>query len=203
MSTSEDLMELSSDNDRRFQAEEDIDLDLDLTGDQTYDRDGDYMVEDNNSIIGQGFVVEQRAQDGKDSDMNYDGFSPRDIEALSSLQDEDINDVEYNSLAEKVDGQAETFSARSTNDNSGLLVDNLQGQEQDNLRSADHLQASLRSDFSTSNEVNFSDSFAETTITPNTITNGQDTNAADSPRNIDDTEHEPAEALHADRKSVV
>lgn len=197
MSASEDLMELSSENDRRFPAEEDIDLDLDLTGDQTYDRDGDYMVEDNNSITGQSFAVEKSAQDGKDSDMNYDGFSPQDIEALSSLQDEDINDVEYNRPAEKLDAQAEIFSARSSNDNSGLLTDNLRGQEQDNLRSADHLQDSLRSDFPSSNEVNFSDSFAETTITPNNIiANGQDANAAHSPRTIDDTEHEPAEALH-------
>lgn len=209
MSNSEDPMELSSDIDRRLLADEDIDLDLDFTSDQLHDKDDEFMAEDSTSLTGQTSYVDQVVQDGRDSDMIYDRFSPQDpqdpqdVEVLSSLQDEDLNDVEYNVLDDKLDvQQTSDFAFGLDNDNPKLLANRLQDQGQDGSVSTSYPQFSSHSDLPTSNEVQFLESPVKTTTTSNDdLEDSQDLGIANLQHKLSDTGHELSKAFH-DQESL-
>lgn len=95
MSTIEDPMELSSDLDRRHMAHEDIDIDLDLSGDQPLEREDDYMAEDTNLGIDQGTFDAQEVQGARDDEMLDDEYSLHEAEGNSSEHDEDLEDAIY------------------------------------------------------------------------------------------------------------
>lgn len=209
MPNSEDPMELSSDIDRRLLADEDIDLDLDLTNDQLHDKDDEFMAEDSNSLTGQIPFIEQTVQDGRDSDMIYDRFSPQDpqdpqdLEVLSSLQDEDLDDAEYNELDDKIDAQQMSTPTFGLDDDSKLLAKNLQDHERDDLVSGSHPQYSSNSGLPDSNEIQLSEPFVETlAVSNNEIEDGQNFDIANSPHELNNTRHELAKVFSVQESRV-
>lgn len=184
MSISEDPMELSSEIDRGLLADEDTDIDIDLTGEQPQDRDDDYMAEDSHSMTSQTPFVENEAQDGGDSDMSYDRLSPQDVEVLSSLQDEDLNDAEYNVLDDKVDEAQESSLAGGYNEISKLSDNTFQSLDQDNLTATNHTQhnSPLGSPDLDRYEVQSSEPLIETSVVSNNkVDNIQHLGTTDSP----------------------
>ena len=92
----EDPMELTSDLDQRAGGTDDIDIDLDLTGDDPQDGEDEYMGdEDVNALAsstsadGHGIVA------ANDAEMADDNYTQGLADARSSVRDEGIEDAEY------------------------------------------------------------------------------------------------------------
>lgn len=86
-------MEVNTDMDRHFEAGEDIDIDLDLTGDLQRDEEDEYMGEDGEEIIDTGPVGEQDSNTTNDDEMADDGYVEGSIAEAFSVHDEDLDDA--------------------------------------------------------------------------------------------------------------
>lgn len=87
----DDVMELSSEYDRRPGTDEDIDIDIDFVTEEVQDQDNDYIIEDASEvgIGGQDSVVEM----GNDDIMLDEEGSLAETHDDTLVQDEDIDDV--------------------------------------------------------------------------------------------------------------
>lgn len=123
----EDVMELSSDVDRRFEAVEDIDLDLDLadTNQQYEDEEDEYMGEDSNSPTDPAAPKEQDMNTGNDDEMVDDGYVERSTAERSPVRDEDLEDAENTGAEIDEDVVVET-AIESPSDPFSDLLDNEQ-----------------------------------------------------------------------------
>ena len=92
-SATEDPMELTSDMDRRFTADEDIDIDLDLTADNHQDLEDEYMGEDVNVFTDPAPINEQDMYTANDDEMADDAYAEGSIAERSSVHDEDLEDA--------------------------------------------------------------------------------------------------------------
>lgn len=129
MSATGDPMELSSDMDRRQMADEDIDIDLDLTGDQPLDGEDDYMVEDVNPPVDEASFDRQLVQGGRDDEMVDDEYSLEEAEHNSSVHDEDLGDAVYHVLEEPVEVLKEPSSEHNAEHTAEWPSDTLQKQD--------------------------------------------------------------------------
>ena len=92
----EDPMELTPDMDRRLGGADDIDLDLDLTGDNQQLSEGDFMdEEDLTSVVNPTSALGPEAHAVNDDEMTDHSYAQGLIDEGSSVRDEDIEDVEY------------------------------------------------------------------------------------------------------------
>lgn len=89
-------MELTSDTDQRTGGANDIDIDLDLTGDNQQDAEDEFMGgEDTNALADSTSADEQKAHAGNDDEMAEDSYVQGLVDERSSVRDEDIEDAEY------------------------------------------------------------------------------------------------------------
>ena len=89
-------MELTSDMDQRAGAGDDIDIDLDLTGDIPQDGEDEFMgEEDMNALVDSISVDGQESHAANDDEMADDSYAPGQVDEGSSVRDEDIEDAEY------------------------------------------------------------------------------------------------------------
>ena len=91
----EDVMEITSEMDRGFEAGEDIDIDLDVTGANQGDEEDEYMIEDNTPLPDDKFVQEQDVNISNDDEMVDDGNMESSAADRSSIRDENLEDAEY------------------------------------------------------------------------------------------------------------
>lgn len=84
-------MELTSDMDRRFTADEDIDIDLDLTADNHQDLEDEYMGEDVNVFIDPATINEQDMYTANDDEMADGAYAEGSVAERS--HDEDLEDA--------------------------------------------------------------------------------------------------------------
>lgn len=88
-------MEISSDMDRCHTVDDEIDIDLDLTGDQLLEKDDDYMAEDSNFATVQDSFDVHEVRGGRDDEMLDDEYSLNEAEDNSPVHDEDLKDAIY------------------------------------------------------------------------------------------------------------
>ena len=94
-----DPMELTSDLDQRVGGNDDIDIDLDLTGDSWQDGEDEYMgEEDMNAVADSTSADEQEIFAANDAEMADDSYTQGLADAGSPVRDEEIEDAEYNGL---------------------------------------------------------------------------------------------------------
>lgn len=92
----EDPMELTPDMDPRFGGADDIDLDLDLTGDNQQHGEDEFMDEkDVDSVANPTFALGPEAHAVNDDEMTDHSYAQGLIDEESSVRDEDIEDAEY------------------------------------------------------------------------------------------------------------
>ena len=123
----EDLMETTSDVDQSFEAGEEIDIDLDLSGEKQEDGEDAYMVEDNIALTGQEVVRGQDMHVSNDDDMADDGYTG--IAERTSVHDEDLEDAEYISPDIDIDTAAQTTGEDPSEQQSELFDDEDQLEE--------------------------------------------------------------------------
>lgn len=95
LAVTEDPMEVISDMDRNFELSEDIDIDLDLTGEIQADEEDDHMVEDSNSLTELDHLGGQDMHTSNDDEMIDGGYLEDSIVGGSPDHNEDIEDAEY------------------------------------------------------------------------------------------------------------
>lgn len=88
-------MELTSDVDQRVGAGDDIDIDLDLTGDNLSDGEDEFMREDVNALADSISVDRLESHVANDDEMVDDSYAQGQVNEGSSVRDEDIEDAEY------------------------------------------------------------------------------------------------------------
>ena len=150
-------MELSLEMDHRRQmADEDIDIDLDLTGDQPLDGEDDYMAEDVNLAIDEASFGRQLAHVGRDDEMLDDEYSLEEAEDAISVHDEDLGDAAYPVLEEPVELLAELSAEHSREPRAEWPSDTFQGQEIGVTVNDSHPQPDSRPDHSKSRDATLS-----------------------------------------------
>ena len=89
-------MELTSDIDQRAGASDDIDIDLDLTGDNPHDGEDEFMREEDGNVLADTISVSgPESHVANDDEMADDSFVQGHVNEGSSVRDEDIEDAEY------------------------------------------------------------------------------------------------------------
>ena len=89
-------MELTSDIDQRTGAGDEIDIDLDLTGDNPQDGEDEFMgEEDMNALADSTSVDGNELHAANDDEMADDSYAHGQADEGSSVRDEDIEDAEY------------------------------------------------------------------------------------------------------------
>ena len=92
----EDPMELTPDTDQRFGGADDIDLDLDLAGDnQQHGKDEFMDEEDVDSVVNPTSALGPEAHAVNDNETTDHSYAQGLIDEESSVRDEDIEDAEY------------------------------------------------------------------------------------------------------------
>ena len=92
----EDPMELTPDIDPRLGGADDIDLDLDLTGDHQQHGEDEFMdEEDVDSVVNPTSALGPEAHTVNDDQMTDHSYAQGLIDEESSVRDEDIEDAEY------------------------------------------------------------------------------------------------------------
>ena len=94
----EDAMEISSEFGQKIVVEEDIDIDLDLGGDQNGDVEDEYMIEDANSMQDEDTLDLQEEELRKDDEMIDEALTPPGMEGELLANDEDLIDAEEESF---------------------------------------------------------------------------------------------------------
>lgn len=174
-------MELSSEMDRRQMADEDIDIDLDLTGDQPLDGEDDYMAEDVNLGIDGASFDRQLAHGGRDDEMLDDEYSLEEAEDAFFVHDEDLGDAVYPVLEEPVELLAVLSAEHSFEPRVEWPSDTLQGQEIAVNVNDNHPQPDSRSDHSESKDATLSQPPVELILDPQRATQGDDGYEAQEP----------------------
>lgn len=88
-------MELTSDIDQRAGAGDDIDIDLDLTGDNPHDGEDEFMREEDGNVLADTISVDGLESHGaNDDEMADDSYAQGHINEESSVRDEDIEDAD-------------------------------------------------------------------------------------------------------------
>ena len=118
-SATEDLMELTSDMDRRFAADEDIDIDLDLTADNHQDQEDEYMGEDVNVFTDPAPIREQDIHTSNDDEM-ADDYVEGSTAERSSVHDEDLQDATSTAPDLDEDTIIETLAEKVPDETQGL-----------------------------------------------------------------------------------
>lgn len=202
MSAIEDPMELSSDMDRRQMADEDIDIDLDLTGDQLLDGEDDYMAEDVNPAIDEASFDRQLAQGGRDDEMLDDEYSLQEAEEISSVHDEDLGDAVYPVLEEPVESLEEPSSEQHLEHTAEWPSDTFQGQEVGVTVNEKHPQPHSRSDHSESQTAPLSQPPVEPILDPlNAIQENDDFEAEEPLHHLDSIHNLSSEVNPAELKT--
>lgn len=173
-------MELSSEMDRRQMADEDIDIDLDLTGDQPIDGEDDYMAEDVLAIDEASFD-RQLAHGGRDDEMLDDEYSLEEAEDTFSVHDEDLGDAVYPVLEEPVELLVELSAEHSLEPRAEWSNDTQQGQEMGVTVNDNHPQPDSKSDHSESKDATLSQPPVELILDPQRATQGDDDYEAQEP----------------------
>ena len=93
-SATEDPMELTSEMERRFGADDDTVIDIDITGDGRRDGEDEYMEEDIEEPIDHTLPNEHDMREPSDAGMVDEGYAAS-IAEQASMPDEDIEDAEY------------------------------------------------------------------------------------------------------------
>ncbi len=89
-------MELTSEIDQRAGGADDIDIDLDLTGDNPQDGEDEFMGEEDISVLADSTSADgQESLAANDDEMADDIYLQGLVEEASSVRDEDIEDAEY------------------------------------------------------------------------------------------------------------
>ena len=89
-------MELTPDNDQRAGAGDDIDIDLDLTGDNPSDGEDEFMREEDLNALADSISVDGlESHAANDDEMVDDSYAQGQVNEGSSVRDEDIEDAEY------------------------------------------------------------------------------------------------------------
>ena len=89
-------MELTSDIDQRAGGGDEVDIDLDLTGDNPPDGEDEFMVEEGmNALADSTFDDGLEAHAANDDEMADDSYAQGQVGEGSSVHDEDIEDAEY------------------------------------------------------------------------------------------------------------
>lgn len=89
-------MELTSDIDQRAGAGDDVDIDLDLTGDNPHDGEDEFMREEDVNVLADTISVDGlESHVANDDEMADDSYAQGHINEGSSVRDEDIEDAEY------------------------------------------------------------------------------------------------------------
>ena len=89
-------MELTSDVDQRAGAGDDIDIDLDLTGEIPQDGEDEFMGEEDMNALADSISVDrQESHAANDDEMADDGYAQGQVDEGSSVRDEEIEDAEY------------------------------------------------------------------------------------------------------------
>ena len=89
-------MELTSDIDQRAGGSDDIDIDLDLTGDNPLDGEDEFMGEEGmNALADSTFEDGLEARAANDDEMADDNYAQGHVDEGSSVYDEVIEDAEY------------------------------------------------------------------------------------------------------------
>lgn len=106
--------------DHHVEATEDIDIDLDLSGDPRQDEEDEHMGENDDGILDADLVHEQESYTAKDDEM-ADGYVEGSIAERSSVYDEDLEDAD--DLEPDLDEESivDTNIERSSNPLPGLL----------------------------------------------------------------------------------
>ena len=89
-------MELTSDMDQRAGAGDDIDIDLDLTGDKPQDGEDEFMSEEDMNALANATSVDGQIFDAaNDDEMADDSYAQEQADEESFVRDEDIEDAEF------------------------------------------------------------------------------------------------------------
>lgn len=89
-------MELTSDIDQRTGAGDEIDIDLDLTGDNPQDGEDEFMGEEDMTALADSTSVDgNEFHAANDDEMADDSYAQGQADEGSSVRDEDIEDAEY------------------------------------------------------------------------------------------------------------
>ena len=161
MSAIEDPMELSSDLDRRQMAQEDIDIDLDLSGEQPLDREDDYMVEDVNLAIDRGTFDAQEVLSGRDDEMLDDVYSLHEAEDNPSEHDEDLEDATYLEPEEIFELAPDTLTEHYLEDSAKLPGSASNRQDTSVAAHSDQSQTAIGLGSSNNIEATVSENFVE------------------------------------------
>ena len=94
--TADDAMEISSESGQKTVPEEDLDIDLDLEGDQNDDGEDEYMIEDANAMQDEDTLDLQEQEQRKDDEMIDQALIPG-MEDEALISDEDLIDAEEGS----------------------------------------------------------------------------------------------------------
>ena len=183
MFATEDPMELSSDLDRRQIMEDDIDVDLDLTGEQALEREDDYMAEDYNpesvqDPFGSPLLL------GRDDDMLDGEYSIDEAEEKLSVPDEQLEDAIYLAPEEHIVFLPATHAVPDIEVIVGLTGDSSPNHELDTTP-LNHAQAQLAAGLSVRGEIDASEQFAE--LIPSESKRPQFGQATESRYDPDDT----------------
>lgn len=154
MFTPGDPMELSSEMGRRQITDVDIDVDLDLTDEQAFERDDDYMAEEHNPGTEQDLFGRPLLQ-GRDDDMVDGLYSVQEAEEKkSTVPDEQLEHVVISPTAVQEASELE-FNADLTGDLSPNLELDI---------SLNHRQAESAYELPVTGEIDVLQHFAETTL---------------------------------------
>ena len=118
---SEDPMETTFDADQSFEAGEEIDIDLDLSGEKQEDGEVADIVENNDALTEQEVVRGQDISIDNDDEMEDDGYAG--IAEQTSAHDEDLEDAEYISPDIHIDTAAPTVAEDPSEQQSELFDD--------------------------------------------------------------------------------
>lgn len=89
-------MELTSDIDQRTGTGDDIDIDLDLTGDNLQDGEDEFMGEEDMNVLADSTSADgQETHAANDDEMADEGYAHVQVDEGSSFRDEDIEDAGY------------------------------------------------------------------------------------------------------------
>ena len=119
----EDMMELSSDVERRFEAAEDVDLDLDLTGEGQSDGEDQHMEEETYLISNDVIIHDQDMLPGNDDEMADDASAGGSAEEGLSVVDENLEDAEVSHSEKENDTIVTTDESDVSNPPSELVQD--------------------------------------------------------------------------------
>lgn len=158
----EDPMELSSDVDRRKIMEVDIDVDLDLTAEQAFEREDDYMAEDYHPGSDQD-PFERLLLQGRDDDMLDGECSAQEADEKLSVPDEHLEDASYLGPEEHIIFLPAIHEGSELEVNVDLTSDLSPNHALDDSP-LNHARAEFTSRLSVTGEIDVSEQFVE--ITP-------------------------------------